>query len=48
MLTRALAAAVLLAGAARADDTENLLQQLADAHGPPGFEERCEKSWSSG
>jgi len=43
MLTRALAAAVLLAGAARADDTENLLQQLADAHGPPGFEEPVRK-----
>jgi len=43
MLTRALAGAVFLAGAARADETEKLLQQLADAHGPPGFEEPVRK-----
>jgi endoglucanase len=35
--------AFLLAGAAHADDTLLLLQQLADAHGPSGFEEPVRK-----
>ena len=39
MIPRAFFAALLLAGAARADETQQLLQQLADAHGPSGFEE---------
>jgi endoglucanase len=40
---RTLLLALLLAGAARADDTVQLLQQLADAHGPSGFEEPVRK-----
>ncbi len=43
MLKRTFFAAILLAGAARADDTQQLLQQLADAHGPSGFEEPVRK-----
>lgn len=43
MIKLALVATFLLAGAARADDTLQLLQQLADAHGPSGFEEPVRK-----
>src|SRR6202011_1132758 len=35
--------AFLVASAAHADDTMQLLQQLADAHGPSGFEEPVRK-----
>ena len=38
-----LGALLLRTGAARADDTLVLLQQLADAHGPSGFEEPVRK-----
>ena len=43
LVSAAVCAALLSTGAARADATLQLLQQLADAHGPSGFEEPVRK-----
>ena len=43
MTLHPLLAMLVLASAAHADDTQLLLQQLADAHGPSGFEEPVRK-----